>query len=259
MVVEGKVSMLELLPAYSRPRGEESPVAGRRERRQDRERSTGTTRAIIDELVGSPRNGRQGVERTLPSPGRTGNPSGGHRSRDRGPPRGVRWQGCKDRQGPRHALRAHLRESTSRRAGEEPSRAAGGDPASNHGVVLDSIFIPLMCHRRVTSSQGGVLRRRHDAWFFERGQIPIGREVGARARGHCLATEVLRSAGRVPRSIPRATRTRGRDCCTGVTPASRVRCSDATSRALPVGLIGHRRRARPSTSPVAEAGSAGSS
>ena len=70
--------------------------------------------------------------------------------------------------------------------------------ASNHQSFIDSIFIPLVLHRRVTFvAKAEYFERRRTAWFFRSmGQIPIKRGDGSAAeRALASAREVLQSGG----------------------------------------------------------------
>jgi 1-acyl-sn-glycerol-3-phosphate acyltransferase len=111
--------------------------------------------------------------------------------------------------------------------------------ASNHRSFLDSIFIPLIVHRRVTFvAKAEYFDDAKTAWFFRScGQIPIRREGGsASERALASATEVLR-AGRVFAIYPEGTRTRDGLLHRGHTGVARLalRCNVPI---VPVGLIG---------------------
>jgi 1-acyl-sn-glycerol-3-phosphate acyltransferase len=111
--------------------------------------------------------------------------------------------------------------------------------ASNHRSFLDSIFIPLIVHRRVTFvAKAEYFDDAKTAWFFRScGQIPIRREGGsASERALASATEVLRS-GKVFGIYPEGTRTRDGLLHRGHTGVARLalRCNVPI---VPVGLIG---------------------
>jgi 1-acyl-sn-glycerol-3-phosphate acyltransferase len=111
--------------------------------------------------------------------------------------------------------------------------------ASNHRSFLDSIFIPLVIHRRVTFvAKAEYFDDPKTAWFFRGvGQIPIRREGGsASARALASATDVL-GAGGVFGIYPEGTRTRDGMLHRGHTGVARLamRCG---APIVPVGLIG---------------------
>jgi 1-acyl-sn-glycerol-3-phosphate acyltransferase len=111
--------------------------------------------------------------------------------------------------------------------------------AANHRSFLDSIFIPLVVHRRVTFvAKAEYFDDPKTAWFFRGvGQIPIRREGGsASERALASATEVLQ-AGQVFGIYPEGTRTRDGLMHRGHTGVARLamRCG---APIVPVGLIG---------------------
>ena len=111
--------------------------------------------------------------------------------------------------------------------------------AANHRSFLDSIFIPLVVHRRVTFvAKAEYFDDRKTAWFFRGcGQIPIRREGGsASERALASATEVLEH-GQVFAIYPEGTRTRDGLLHRGHTGAARLalRCRVPI---VPVGLVG---------------------
>jgi 1-acyl-sn-glycerol-3-phosphate acyltransferase len=111
--------------------------------------------------------------------------------------------------------------------------------ASNHRSFLDSIFIPLIVHRRVTFvAKAEYFDDAKTAWFFRScGQIPIRREGGsASERALASATEVLR-AGRVFAIYPEGTRTRDGVTHRGHTGVARLALQTGAP-IVPVGLIG---------------------
>ena len=111
--------------------------------------------------------------------------------------------------------------------------------AANHRSFLDSIFIPLVVHRRVTFvAKAEYFDDRKTAWFFRGcGQIPIRREGGtASERALASATDVLRR-GKVFAIYPEGTRTRDGLLHKGHTGAARLalRCN---APIVPIGLVG---------------------
>ncbi len=111
--------------------------------------------------------------------------------------------------------------------------------ASNHRSFLDSIFIPLVVHRRVTFvAKAEYFDNAKTAWFFRScGQIPIRREGGsASARALASATDVLRS-GNVFGIYPEGTRTRDGLLHRGHTGVARLALG-CDVPIVPVGLIG---------------------
>jgi 1-acyl-sn-glycerol-3-phosphate acyltransferase len=111
--------------------------------------------------------------------------------------------------------------------------------AANHRSFLDSIFIPLVVHRRVTFvAKAEYFDDPKTAWFFRGvGQIPIRREGGsASERALAAATDVLRRGG-VFAIYPEGTRTRDGDLHKGHTGVARLalRCGVPV---VPIGLIG---------------------
>ena len=111
--------------------------------------------------------------------------------------------------------------------------------ACNHRSFLDSIFIPLVVHRRVTFvAKAEYFDDPKTAWFFRGvGQIPIRREGGsASERALASATEVLEN-GKVFAIYPEGTRTRDGLLHRGHTGVARLamRCN---APIIPVGMIG---------------------
>jgi 1-acyl-sn-glycerol-3-phosphate acyltransferase len=111
--------------------------------------------------------------------------------------------------------------------------------AANHRSFLDSIFIPLVVHRRVTFvAKAEYFDDPKTAWFFRGvGQIPIRREGGsASERALASATEVLQD-GNVFGIYPEGTRTRDGLLHRGHTGVARLalRCG---APVVPVGLVG---------------------
>ena len=111
--------------------------------------------------------------------------------------------------------------------------------AANHRSFLDSIFIPLVVHRRVTFvAKAEYFDDPKTAWFFRScGQIPIRREGGtASERALASATEVLRN-GKVFAIYPEGTRTRDGLLHRGHTGVARLALG-CNVPIVPVGLIG---------------------
>jgi 1-acyl-sn-glycerol-3-phosphate acyltransferase len=111
--------------------------------------------------------------------------------------------------------------------------------AANHRSFLDSIFIPLVVHRRVTFvAKAEYFDDRKTAWFFRGcGQIPIRREGGsASERALASATDVLEQ-GKVFAIYPEGTRTRDGLLHKGHTGVARLalRCQVPI---VPIGLVG---------------------
>jgi len=111
--------------------------------------------------------------------------------------------------------------------------------AANHRSFLDSIFIPLVVHRRVTFvAKAEYFDDRKTAWFFRGcGQIPIRREGGsASERALASATDVL-ERGNVFAIYPEGTRTRDGLLHKGHTGVARLalRCAVPI---VPIGLVG---------------------
>lgn len=111
--------------------------------------------------------------------------------------------------------------------------------AANHRSFLDSIFIPLVLHRRVTfAAKAEYFDDRKTAWFFRGvGQIPIRREGGsASERALASAREVLESGG-VFGIYPEGTRTRDGLLHRGHTGVARL-AFRTRAPIVPVGLVG---------------------
>jgi len=111
--------------------------------------------------------------------------------------------------------------------------------AANHRSFLDSIFIPLVVHRRVTFvAKAEYFDDPKTAWFFRGvGQIPIRRDGGsASERALASATDVLR-AGRVFAIYPEGTRTRDGRLHRGHTGVARLAVHNDVA-IVPVGLVG---------------------
>ena len=111
--------------------------------------------------------------------------------------------------------------------------------ASNHRSFLDSIFIPLVVHRRVTFvAKAEYFDDPKTAWFFRScGQIPIRREGGsASERALASATDVLRR-GKVFGIYPEGTRTRDGLLHRGHTGVARLALGCGVP-IVPIGLVG---------------------
>lgn len=111
--------------------------------------------------------------------------------------------------------------------------------AANHRSFLDSIFIPLVVHRRVTFvAKAEYFDDPKTAWFFRGvGQIPIRREGGsASERALASATEVLRK-GNIFAIYPEGTRTRDGKLHRGHTGVARLAIQNGVP-IVPIGLVG---------------------
>jgi 1-acyl-sn-glycerol-3-phosphate acyltransferase len=111
--------------------------------------------------------------------------------------------------------------------------------ACNHRSFLDSIFIPLVVHRRVTFvAKAEYFDDPKTAWFFRGvGQIPIRREGGsASERALASATEVLHN-GKVFGIYPEGTRTRDGYLHRGHTGVARL-AMQCNVPIVPIGMIG---------------------
>ena len=111
--------------------------------------------------------------------------------------------------------------------------------ASNHRSFLDSVFIPLVVHRRVTFvAKAEYFDDPKTAWFFRAcGQIPIRREGGsASERALDSACEVLQR-GKVFAIYPEGTRTRDGYLHRGHTGVARLAMRTGAP-IVPVGMIG---------------------
>jgi 1-acyl-sn-glycerol-3-phosphate acyltransferase len=111
--------------------------------------------------------------------------------------------------------------------------------ACNHRSFLDSIFIPMVVHRRVTFvAKAEYFDDAKTAWFFRGcGQIPIRREGGsASVRALASATEVLRKGG-VFGIYPEGTRTRDGFLHRGHTGIARLSMRN-NAPIVPIGMIG---------------------
>jgi 1-acyl-sn-glycerol-3-phosphate acyltransferase len=111
--------------------------------------------------------------------------------------------------------------------------------AANHRSFLDSIFLPLVIHRRVTFvAKAEYFESKKTAWFFRGvGQIPIRREGGSASdRALAAATEVLEQGG-VFGIYPEGTRTRDGYTHRGHTGVARLALRTGAP-VVPVGLVG---------------------
>jgi 1-acyl-sn-glycerol-3-phosphate acyltransferase len=111
--------------------------------------------------------------------------------------------------------------------------------AANHRSFMDSLFIPLVLHRRVTFvAKAEYFESKKTAWFFRAvGQIPIKREGGTKCEDAlATATEVLQN-GRVFAIYPEGTRTRDGFTHRGHTGAARIALRTGAP-IVPIGLIG---------------------
>ena len=111
--------------------------------------------------------------------------------------------------------------------------------ASNHRSFLDSIFIPLVVHRRVTFvAKAEYFDDPKTAWFFRScGQIPIRREGGSASEGALLAARDVLESGGVFGIYPEGTRTRDGVTHRGHTGVARLALQTGAP-IVPVGLIG---------------------
>ncbi len=111
--------------------------------------------------------------------------------------------------------------------------------AANHRSFLDSMFIPLIVHRRVTFvAKAEYFDDKKTAWFFRAvGQIPIRREGGTASQGALDAAADVLAHGGVFGIYPEGTRTRDGLLHRGHTGVARLalRCN---APIVPVGLVG---------------------
>jgi len=111
--------------------------------------------------------------------------------------------------------------------------------AANHRSFLDSIFIPMVVHRRVTFvAKAEYFDDAKTAWFFRGcGQIPIRRGGGsASERALESATDVLQAGG-VFGIYPEGTRTRDGKLHRGHTGVARLALKNDVP-VVPIGLVG---------------------
>jgi 1-acyl-sn-glycerol-3-phosphate acyltransferase len=111
--------------------------------------------------------------------------------------------------------------------------------AANHRSFLDSIFLPLVIHRRLTFvAKADYFDNPKTAWFFRGvGQIPIRRDGGsASERALASAIEVLRG-GHLFGIYPEGTRTRDGFLHRGHTGVARLGIRTGAP-IIPVGLVG---------------------
>jgi 1-acyl-sn-glycerol-3-phosphate acyltransferase len=111
--------------------------------------------------------------------------------------------------------------------------------ASNHRSFMDSIFLPLVLHRRMTFvAKAEYFDDPRSSWFFRAvGQIPIRREGGsASERALASATDVLERGG-IFGIYPEGTRTRDGLLHRGHTGVARLALR-TEAPLVPVGLIG---------------------
>ena len=111
--------------------------------------------------------------------------------------------------------------------------------AANHRSFLDSMFIPLVVHRRVTFvAKAEYFDAPSTAWFFRGvGQIQIRREGGSASEGAlAAATDVLRAGG-VFGIYPEGTRTRDGKLHRGHTGLARLALRTGAP-IVPIGLVG---------------------
>jgi 1-acyl-sn-glycerol-3-phosphate acyltransferase len=111
--------------------------------------------------------------------------------------------------------------------------------AANHRSFLDSIFIPLVVHRRVTFvAKAEYFDDPKTAWFFRAvGQIPIRREGGTASERALAAASGVLGAGKVFAIYPEGTRTRDGLLHRGHTGVARLALQNGV-RIVPVGLVG---------------------
>ncbi len=111
--------------------------------------------------------------------------------------------------------------------------------APNHVSFCDSLFLPLVVHRRVTFvAKAEYFDKRRTAWFFRAaGQIPMHRQGGsASERALAAARDVLRS-GHVLGIYPEGTRSPDGRLYRGHTGVARL-ALDCGVPVVPVGLVG---------------------
>ena len=111
--------------------------------------------------------------------------------------------------------------------------------AANHRSFLDSVFIPLVIHRRVTFvAKAEYFDSWKTAWLFRAlGQIPIRREGGSASEGALLAARDVLESGGVFGIYPEGTRTRDGVTHRGHTGVARLALQTGAP-IVPVGLIG---------------------
>jgi 1-acyl-sn-glycerol-3-phosphate acyltransferase len=111
--------------------------------------------------------------------------------------------------------------------------------APNHVSFCDSLFVPLVVHRRVTFvAKAEYFDRRRTAWFFRAaGQIPMHRQGGsASERALAAARDVLHS-GRVLGIYPEGTRSPDGRLYRGHTGVARLALGCGVA-VVPVGVVG---------------------
>jgi 1-acyl-sn-glycerol-3-phosphate acyltransferase len=111
--------------------------------------------------------------------------------------------------------------------------------AANHQSFIDSIFLPLVVHRRVTFvAKAEYFENWKTAWFFRAvGMIPLKREGGtASERALAAAAEVLR-AGKVLGIYPEGTRSTDGRLYRGHTGVARL-AAGCGAPVVPVAIIG---------------------
>ena len=111
--------------------------------------------------------------------------------------------------------------------------------APNHISFCDSLFVPLVVHRRVTFvAKSEYFDRRRTAWFFRAvGQIPMQRQGGsASERALAAARDVLQGGG-VLGIYPEGTRSPDGRLYRGHTGVARVALGCGVP-VIPVGIVG---------------------
>jgi 1-acyl-sn-glycerol-3-phosphate acyltransferase len=111
--------------------------------------------------------------------------------------------------------------------------------ASNHQSFIDSIFLPLVVHRRVTFvAKAEYFENRKTAWFFRAvGMIPLKRDGGSASERALAAARDVLAGGGVLGIYPEGTRSPDGRLYKGHTGVARL-SRDCSAPVVPVALCG---------------------
>jgi 1-acyl-sn-glycerol-3-phosphate acyltransferase len=111
--------------------------------------------------------------------------------------------------------------------------------ASNHHSFIDSVFLPLVVHRRVTFvAKAEYFESRKTAWFFRAvGMIPLKRDGGSASERALLAAREVLEAGGVLGIYPEGTRSPDGRLYKGHTGAARL-ARETGAPIVPVAQFG---------------------
>lgn len=120
-----------------------------------------------------------------------------------------------------------------------PARGRAAILASNHISFIDSLFLPLVVHRRITYvAKAEYFDDWKTAWFFRSaGQIPIRRGAGSAWRRAIESAAEVLEAGRLFGIYPEGTRSKDGRLHRGHTGIARLALTTGAP-VIPIGFVG---------------------